>query len=237
MNEEQKERLLNLLLDEEPQSGASSGEPAVESPVRPLDRALEDRLVAAALSATAARANPAPPAPVRDIRSARRRIGWLAATPLAAAAAVVLFLRLSPSTNNPPLPQYELRIGVEQFLGTPGEDPGGERHATLDSEIAIDVKPARAVDGPVEVRKYLAGGGHLQPWTVQWPDPKAGRVKFEHQVRNLAGLGAGRWDIVVVVGRPGRIPSDPEIERIARAGGSTDQPDYRVLVRTLVIDQ
>lgn len=136
----------------------------------------------------------------------RRRWRWVvAAVPLAAAAAVALFLL---SAQPEALPAYSLRArGGDQIERGP-EHVDGRLPLSAGSQLEVVLTPTTRVDGPLEVSAYLLVGGALQPWDVLPEVAAGGGVRVRGTVETL-GLGGlrGPLDLVLVVARAGHRPA------------------------------
>lgn len=187
----------------------------------PLDRALEDRLVARILEA-------APPkrAEVRPIRP----WAWLAA-PLAAAAAVVLFVATRGEREG--LPGYEVAVVSAADVRDPSRAPAPSREVTLDpdGELELVARPAQPTAGVV-ARAVLVDDGRAVPWHVPIDVSPQGAVRIAGRTRALFPDVTRTHDVAVVVGRSASLRSDEDAVKIAEsAANAADSRVLRVRIR------
>lgn len=137
-------------------------------------------------------------------RFGRRK--WL--VPLAMAAGVAFLLL--PNDSLAPLPEYQAEVSgqVRQQRSAPSAISQATPQFTAASTLEILLRPATAVDGPIEVRAMAIssqGESMLQ-------------LHFQHQISDLGvlhlqapvadlGLASGSWTIVVAAGRPDHLPA------------------------------
>jgi len=140
-------------------------------------------------------------------RRSRWMVGMAGVGALAAAAALLLVL----SSGGPePLPSYELMVlggetttRAEPAQGTPRLLPG--------SRLELRLRPATGVKGPVDVRGALQFGQTVRAWNppVDKDDRGAARIVGTRE-KLFPGVPDGRCTVVVAVGRPEALPSEPE---------------------------
>ncbi|GMV42177.1 MAG: hypothetical protein AMXMBFR64_38930 [Myxococcales bacterium] len=134
----------------------------------------------------------------------RRRAAW---TGVAALAAAVAWLVLSPATL-PPLPSYGIEVRGGEVAARDVAAASGALELVPDSLVHVTVRPATAVDGPVGAVAFALGDGG--PRAVAQPTVGAtGVVTLEGTAGEVLGLPPGAWELVVLVGRPGVLPTDP----------------------------
>jgi hypothetical protein len=122
-----------------------------------------------------------------------------------AAAAALLLLRLH--FQPPTVPDYRI-----------AGDAGGERVLARGDTFVMDLQPNGTVTGAVAARAYLVQGDAVRPWDVTFTVQRDGSVQIEGATDALfAKVPAGVWEIVVAVGRPENLPSDPRDLLRARA--------------------
>lgn len=218
---------------------------------RPLDDAEQEALAAAALAAmddgapprstTPPRPDPAPaPSPALSPQGGkviplrpRGRGRWLAlAAPLAAAAALVLFLRGGPE----PVPGYGLVVegGRSAQRATPAASAGEDKPVKLGAEerLRVVLRPDTAFEGTVAARAYLLGPRGLRPLDVPMEPGPHGTVVVPELRADMLGDGpAGTWQVLFVVGRPGALPAEAEVAGHAPKPGDAFRV-LRVLVTT-----
>lgn len=134
----------------------------------------------------------------------RRRAAW---TGVAALAAAVAWLVLAPATL-PPLPSYGLEVRGGEVAVRDGDSTGaGPLELLPDSLVTITVRPAKAVDGTVGSMAFAIGEGGTH--AVARPTVGAtGVVTLDGTAGDVLGLPPGAWELVVLVGRPGDLPTD-----------------------------
>lgn len=186
----------------------------------PLDAAARQRIVdrIGPLLATA------PPAgKVVPFRPRR----WVAVVPALAAAAAVLFFAW-PGRQLAPVPEYQLALSGEQALR--GE-PSAEAVPRLGpgSQLSLVLRPARAVEGAIQVRAFLVQGGKAQPWNPPMEVSSEGAVRIAGLVETLLPVAPGEWTIAVAVGRAGAVPELPSEVEAMLAGGQPGREGVRLL--------
>jgi len=128
----------------------------------------------------------------------------LIATAVAGAVALVaLRLHFQPPT----IPSYAV-VG----------DDGREVVLAPRGNFAIDLRPARPVDGAIGARAFLLRGSEVRPWDPPFSVTREGTIRIAGPVDVLfAGVPAGPWEIAVAVGRPELLPTAPNDILKARA--------------------
>ncbi len=156
-----------------------------------------------------------------------RRV-WLVAIagPLAAAALVVLYLRLSPGPE--PLvmvPEYSLELtGGDRATRSATPAQGGPVELHRSSHLEIVLRPTTAVKGPIVVRAFLVsdGGADARAWDVPMQRSTDGAVRIAGDAGTLLGVPAGAWDLVFTLSAEGATAPDPaDVARAARSEGRT----------------
>lgn len=188
-------------------------------------------------------------------RRASRLAGWSA---VAAAAALVLFLRV-PDTQ-PPLPGYTLELsgGIQEKRGgqpgppstvvrcgnQPGppqvfmlcEDQTGlTRVFPLGSQFELVLRPQTAVSGPIAVRYFLGRGTALHHWPAPDEITTDGSVRIAGTVGPEIAIPSGKWTLWVVVGRPGTLPDAAEL-RSCLSRPPSKKPEWLILKIRLKTD-
>jgi hypothetical protein len=222
---------------------------------RPLDEGEQDALVAAAMGALDERTppqsskpprDPDPPAPspatgdapsgggkVVALRPRRRGLLALAA-PLAAAAGLLLFLRMGGPA---PVPGYAVVIegGRSEQRAAPAAN-AADRPILLGPEerIRVLLRPDTELDGPVAARVYFAGPRGVVPVAVPVePGPHGALLVPELRAEVLGDAPAG--ELIFVVGRPDALPAAAEVARRAAAHDDGKAGDRFRLLRIQVM--
>jgi hypothetical protein len=134
---------------------------------------------------------------------------------LAVAAAVVLVLWVA--SRRPPAEPIafsgDYQIELEKLAATKrGAQPGpGELPKfLLNGEIKLRLVPEDAVMGEIGVVGFARGqAGEVRRLEIEPRVYELGVVEIDGQVRKL-GLGEGEWELVLVIGRAGALPSSWE---------------------------
>lgn len=176
-------------------------------------------------------------------RSFRRDPGRLeAGLGAAAAVAAVLVFLVRGLTTLPPLPVYtaELSGGTQILRGEP-VPPSGPQVFVPDSPLKLEVRPQQRVEGPVEVRGFLApatGAGEIIPWQPETGfEVAGGSVRLRGTVGQEVRLPLGSWRLWIVVGRPGKIPEEGEILGALRSGRTREEDWQAVSTELRVADR
>lgn len=154
---------------------------------------------------------------------------WAAAAILAAAVLGALFW---PEADPAPLPDYQAALLGEVRTE---RDPGGGSGAPEGPEtilfapgnrFELVLRPETAVEGEIEVGTFREAGGRLVRWPLPVETAAGGSVRIAATVgRELELPDAGRT-LVVVLGRPGRLPAADEV-LAGLGGGSAAAPGWR----------
>jgi hypothetical protein len=141
---------------------------------------------------------------------------------LAALTAVVLLLvrlRLEPPT----VPAYMLD----------GTD-GGELVLQSGHRFRMDFEPRGQVTGAVGAHAFLVRGDEVRTWEPTFDVDRDGSVHVNGLVDKLFdGVPAGRWEVVVAVGRPETLPTAPRDVLLKWDAGDADAPWH--LVRETIV--
>lgn len=201
-------------------------EPVAEVPA--LDAAAEERIAGRLLE------------PVRDSLAHERAAPkaarvvhpgrwWFAAAPLAAAAALLVFVATRGASIAAP-PAYEMSL--VSVTGTRGPasarvdatdfvlDPAGE--LDLLARPALPVKDARA-------RAFLVRSGDVAPWAVPLQVSDEGAVRITGMTRLLFPTTTEPYDVVLFVAAADVLPSDDDARRIALGAEPAAGAKYRVI--------
>lgn len=201
---------------------------------RPLGADFQARVVGAITAAQPEPRKPEIRKPRSLFRSFRRDPGrlevWMGA---AAAVAAVLVLLVRGLTTLPPLPVYtaDLVGGTQVFRGEP-VPPSGPQVFVPGSLLTLEVRPQQPVEGPVEVRGFLAPAaraGEIVPWQPETGFEVAeGSVRLRGTVGREIRLPPGTWRLWIVVGRPGKVPGESETVDALRSG-RRQQEDWQAI--------
>lgn len=181
---------------------------------RPLDNAARSRIVDRVRRETT-RQTPAttrPPArsSLAAVLEALLRPRTL--VPLAAAAVLAAVL-LWPAGPQPPLDDYRLALtgGVQSLRS--GEPAGAGAPLFVDgNRLELVLTPEATVAGPLAARVYVAEDGAVR--AVDGPPVEIsdlGAVRWVAVLGRDLELAPGTRDLLVVVGRPGRLPAADEL--------------------------
>lgn len=159
-----------------------------------------------------------PPRIVRDVGDRRppappRRRGVLRWAAAGLAAAALLAIALWPH-GQPPLPAYAARLagGVETMRAPDGPvDPvasaGEPTRFAPGNAFELVLTPAEPVTGRLTVATFvLPPGGVPRPLAVPAELSEHGAVRLAGRVGSGVDLPAGASELLVAVGRPGRLP-------------------------------
>lgn len=175
-----------------------------------FDDALADRLLAEVAPATAEAARPIP---------ARRGgpSGALIGGVILLAAAVVLGIGLTRPERLPDY-RFDLQAGERAVRGA--DDAAGPIELFADSRIALTVRPADAVEGPVAVGAFVRQGNTVSRFEPKTTCAASGACKVEGIVGELLGDVQGEATLIFVVTRPDTMPAaravdafEPRFER------------------------
>jgi hypothetical protein len=173
----------------------------------PLDAAAQDRFADAALAALAR------PTEQRGARVLPFRRIALWVVPLAAAAALAVFL-LRPGSD---LPTYRMEAGQGdralrgaevEAAAVPRYEPG--------SRLEIVLRPAKAVEGPVAARGFVRRGDDVTPWAVEPEVAPGGAVRVAGPIDALLPGVTGEVELWIAVGRPAALPDADAVRATPR---------------------
>ena len=170
---------------------------------RPIDEAGKERFVDAILAQQTEPASTVVPLP------SKRK--WLAGTGVAGAVALAAAIALFVSTRGPaPLPDYDLVVlgGESGVRSKPAE---GVPRLVAGSRLELRLRPATRTSGTLEVRGALKRGADVRTWSPpvhQDPDGAARIVGTREEL--FPGIPNGTWTVVVGIGRPDTLPTDPK---------------------------
>lgn len=118
------------------------------------------------------------------------------------------------------LPSYHLRLSDGQTEAA--SDEGAVLRLDRDATIEILIQPDEYVEDETCVDAFLVQGGRVTPWPINLQRATSGAFHLRTPVREMPGLGAGRSDILLRVGRP-RAMLDPSL------GALTNPDRFRLL--------
>ncbi len=209
---------------------------------RPLDELERERLTRALLAGGSRGADTEPttvttlPSSSPSKRSRWRRLAT-AALPLAAAAALVLWIGQRPPTGAETgaqleLPGYQIEVrgGVKSERSTHAPTQVEHRY-TPSSEFEVVLRPATDTRGPIGARVFAfptdaAGApvtgskGQMVPVTMQASE--SGSFRVSGPTHEILPLPAGHWRLVFVVGHRDQLPDDPARVRPLAAHAAHD---------------
>ena len=201
---------------------------------RPLGADFHARVAEAARFQLRPAAKAVPASPAVAARGRRPR-WWLPGSALAAAA--TLLLVFWPANPLPPLPAYELHLaGYDHSLRSPEEEPV-LRVFTPGNRLELVLRPSHPVEGPVAALLFVSGDAGPRPLAIPAPEISIeGSVRVVGEVGSEVRLPAGDGFLLVVVGRPGELPSGDELR--SRLGAddhlrTETWTAWKVLLRTV----
>ncbi len=183
---------------------------------RPLDATDQAELVEKLLAVA-----PAPVlAPVIPLRPRRKALTALFAIGSMAAAAA-LFLAL-PARDPGAIPAYEVAMAGEQSQRGPAAPSGAVRVFGPGSDVELVLRPAVAEKGAIAAQGFISRDGRVEAWAppIEVSADGAVRIVGPYEVV-FRGVAPGAVELVLVVGRPGLIPSDPTLVEVAQRGSSS----------------
>ena len=198
--------------------GEAFADEALEA-FRPIGSEAKDRFVDAILvEAGASRVEQAKVIPLRR--------AWWAAGSLGALAAAAALLMLLRSPGPAGLPAYDLVVsggesGVRSLTvqDVPKLAPG--------SRLELVLRPATRTEGPLVVRGAMRKGEDVRPWTPAAETDPDGAARIAGTREALfADTPAGRWTLVIAVGRPDVLPSSAS--ELFRLEAGEDPPGARL---------
>jgi hypothetical protein len=157
------------------------------------------------------------------VRRGPWRVAALVAIPLAAAAAVAIWLSTSRRDDakvavvESPAPDYALTVtgGDRVLRGSSALSPDAPAELRADSRLEIVLRPSGAVTSPPIVRAFLVQNGESRAWDPPMQRSADGAARVAGAAGDLLGGGAGTFDLVFAIGRADDVPADPKT--IARA--------------------
>ncbi len=165
--------------------------------------------------------------PFRPRSVTRRAMRWLPAAALVAASLVLL---LRTPAEVAPLPGYVLEIQgtAREVRGAGDATPAPEvLRLAPGSRLRLGLAPEVAVDGPVEAAVYLGSTGALRRLEEAGLEvAESGSVRLLGTVGRDLDLPAGAAELVVVIARPGGLPSAAELEALEPGESRAEAGDW-----------
>lgn len=186
----------------------------------PASKGEMDRLVAAATAAAA---------------PSVRRLGmrW-AALPLGALAAAAAALLLLTGPDALPPMSVTVVAGDHAVRGTMSDVPG-PRIVAADSEITLSLRPEVAVEGSLAVALFSVREGQAHPVDFPIQTSADGAVRLRGPAGRLSGVESGAATIVLVVGRPGHLPSPEAVAARVDSTGADSATDWHAAQVRVVV--
>lgn len=128
----------------------------------------------------------------------------------------------SPSPPHPPLPAYGLELSSDVAPRFPRTDRLTIREDDL---LAVTLRPAERVTGPVAVRAFRDDGSGARPWAVHFEQASSGAFHVSATASDLPGLHPGHQRVVFLVGRPDAVLALDVTAARQRGPG----PDFQIL--------
>lgn len=145
-----------------------------------------------------------PPKPFASEARSLRPTWWMIAAPLTAALAIVVWMTRLPA--DAPLPTYALML-----------EPGGT--LVRGGAFTLVARPSAPTHGAVEAHAVLVQGHRARLYNGPIDVSRDGAVRMGGAI-DSAFDADGPWEIDVVVGRPGLVPTDPDALARASAEGA-----------------
>jgi len=152
------------------------------------------------------------------------RLSTLVATPLAVAAAAMLYLGRA---HHDDLPLYAMTLASDMQ-----ENRGEEHQATAETRLhrhaffEAVARPAVPPKEPVAARAVLVRNGHASAWKAPIEISPEGSVRIAGPADALFPETRGAYDIVVALGTTSSLPDEATLQKAAERGGETD---FRVI--------
>jgi hypothetical protein len=204
---------------------------------RPLARAARERITARVMASVREQRpppdpalRPRPPAVVPVPAPSRPRvpprlIALLGGAVLASAVALAVNGCTAPL---PETAQLAMSISAEKTVRS--DAPSNELpHLGPGSTFTAQLRPSQAIEGKLEARAFLLRDERARPWSVPIELAPGGAARISGTKEALfPGVGAGRWEVVMIVGRPGKLPSAEELARLTPEERRKGTKYYRV---------
>lgn len=208
----------------------------------PLDQREEDALVARALAvyelgSEAPGDGVVPLAPRRDER--HRRSSWTRGAVAGSAFAAALMLVVLRSGTGPiQIAELSGRVGRAPVMlgGEPTLLRPGETGVFTTSDILrIDLTLAQPTADKLDSRCYLNRRGQVMPWPVRLERDPDQSFHLQAPIDQLPDLGPGSFDLIVVIGLEGRMPTAEQVRDAIAAGPSNPPREFRIFKQPLEI--
>lgn len=203
--------------------------PAAEAPA--LDAAAQERIEARLLERVrdSLAHERAAPKPARVVHPRR----WMfAAAPLAAAAALVVFVATRGTSVSATTPAYEMSLVSVTGMRDPASAKVDSANFVLDpaGELELLARPALPVKD-AHARAFLVRSGDVKPWLVPLQVSDEGAVRITGMTRLLFPTTTEPYDVVLFVAATDVLPSDDDARRIALGADPAPEtaPKYRVI--------
>jgi hypothetical protein len=163
----------------------------------PLDEVARQRMADAVVAAGTPDV-----ASLDERRRARQRLAWIVATPLAAAAVVVLLV--SGRHDPVPLPSYAVVAtgGLREERGLPESTAVELQRLSSYSVLDVKLRPAQAVNGTVMVTAFVVQGDTFAPVSPIIDVADSGAVAVRAVATQVFGSRHGRWELRILLARP-----------------------------------
>jgi hypothetical protein len=222
----------------------AAGDPeiaALYEAFRPLSDETKGRIADRVLAAEASRHGhgTARVVPFRPLRRAA-----IVAIPLALAAAVALWVARPPTDTgavasaDAPLPEYALGVTGGDRATRSGDAPHGNGAIELrrESRLELVLRPSKPITGAVAARGFLVQGADARAWNPAMEVSGDGAIRAAGPAGAFLGVPAGAWDVVLVVGRAGGLPSDPQLVVKAMADRAGQPPWQTFVTHVRLVD-
>ncbi len=195
--------------------------PEVAALLEPLAEDEMDAMVAAALGAASTDAVESTEvgivedveAPANDLPTGQRWKRWAPLVPVLIAAGLLLWWVRAPDTTGASLPTYAM-VSMDGAISTVRSRPTADeipRYSIARGHLDLILEPSAPVSESLEVRMLAHRDGVARWLTIDSAVQvsEAGVVRIRGPVSELLGSSTGRWDIAVLVGSRGSLPTEP----------------------------
>lgn len=147
-------------------------------------------------------------APAENVVSLSRR-RWPLFLAIAASALIAVFgaRRFLSSPAASALPAYAMSISSGEQQQRAHVPPEQIPVFAPNTTLQLILRPAREVEGAVELRGFLKRGERTIAWSPPSTVDPGGSIIIEGQASELLRVEPGEWTIVIVLGRPDQAPS------------------------------